>query len=46
MFCQRGSNFDNVLLVDRGERIRIYKRAIIGPPEKRHLNDVPMVAQH
>ena len=36
-FCQKGSNFDNIVLLMRGGH---FKRAIIGPPVKRHLNGV------
>ena len=49
-FCQRGSKFDNVFFffffffeLMRGYRIqipRVYKRAIIRPPAKHHLNGV------
>ena len=42
-FCQRGSNFDNVLfLVDEGREDPKYhyERVIIGPPAKRHSNGV------
>ena len=37
-FCQEGSNIDNVFLVDEGTGGSKYnnKRAIIGPPTKRH----------
>ena len=40
-FCQRGSNFDKFFffffLVDEGRETKYhYKRAIIGPPAKRH----------
>ena len=35
--CQRGSNFDNFFLVDKGGRIQIpYRRVVISPPAKRH----------
>ena len=42
-FCWRLSNFDNVFLVDSKHH---YKRAIIGPPAKHHLNGVSLMAQH
>ena len=38
-FCQRGSNFG---LVEKGWEKYHYKRAIIGPPAKRHLNRVSL----
>ena len=48
MFCQRGSNFDiffsSSFLADEGEREEPtkyhYKQAILGLPEKCHLNGV------
>ena len=47
-FCQRGSNFDNVFCCcffswwwEGGSKYH-YKRAIIGPPAKRHLNGVSL----
>ena len=46
-FCQRGSKFDNVFFSwwgDRGSKYH-YKWAIIGPPVKRHLNDVSLVGR-
>ena len=41
-FCQRGSNLDNVFLVWWGGELSKYhyKRAVFGPPAKRHLNGV------
>ena len=46
MFCQWGSNYDNAFLADEGREdpntTIHYKRAIIGPPAKRHLNDVSL----
>ena len=38
-FSQRGSNFDNIFLVDEGSR------AIIGLPAKRYLNGVSLVCR-
>ena len=43
-FCQRGSNFENVFLVDEGSKYH-FKRAIIGPPAKRHLNCVSLACR-
>ena len=47
-FCQRGSNFDDVFLVDeeREDPKYHYKRAtIIDPPAKRHLNGVSLACR-
>ena len=45
--CQRGSKFDNVVLVDEGDRGSKYryKWAIIGPTAKRHLNGVSLAGR-
>ena len=43
-FCQRGPNFDKLFLEGRDDpRKYHFKRAIIGPPAKRHLNGVSLV---
>ena len=50
MFFQRGSNFDVFFLFfliwwgESGSKYN-YKRAIIGPPVKRHLNGVSLAGQ-
>ena len=49
-FCQRGSNFDNFFfffLVDeeREDPNTTIRRAIIGPPAKRHLNGVSLACR-
>ena len=52
MFCQRGSNFDNVcfywcLFFDEGrlDPNSTKKITIIGPPAKRHLNGVSLACR-
>ena len=39
-FCQRVSNFDNIFFCFDSEYH--YRRAIIGPPAKRHLNGISL----
>ena len=47
MFCQSGSNFDNLFFSwwgGRGSKYHI-SRPLIGPPAKRHLNGVSLVGR-
>ena len=46
-FCQRGSNADNVFFSMMGEELSRYhyKRALFGPPAKRHLNGVSLACR-
>ena len=43
-FCQRGPNL-TVILIDEGREDPNTMWASIGPPAKRHLNDVPLACR-